>query len=577
MENLLNVIQTYAIPLGLAALLVLILLIIVFRSGRKRRALRRFAALEVEYNELMSIPILYKINKANSLMKMNPNAAQEVEECKHLFDDLLAQQNDIAKVMADAEDATAFNKVKLSHQLMDDLSTMIHEGLATTKKLNERLDLILEEETQKRQEIVSVKEKYRHLKTKIVAQHAALHESYDVFEESFIEIENLFSAFEEWMYASDYQKAQDNSIAVQEKIDQLEKDFAEVPGIYELAKGKIPGLLKDLSDIFQAARQEDVYVEHLEVTKHISFFSDLLKEDLLRLKQGDFAVAKKSLEDVEKQLKSLMEELSKEHKASLDMRELQDYLFNAIDSHIEMVDALLEQKDKVESRFTLPDFAGRIAKLMEDKLKLQERKDKILRTIEHEKIPATTSLLSMRELQLYFEQSKTVYDSLDQDIRQVNADELRAQNQLLKLYLIMNDVQIRIRRRLLSSISEKYESDLKTAYDYTDQIQDLLSRPILDIPVLNATVDEAIDYIYKLHNNINNLVGVVDMCENAIVFANKYRAYVPEIDAELTRAEISFNNGEYTQSLAMLIKAIDKYRPNTAYEEMIKNNAASAR
>ena len=70
---------------------------------------------------------------------------------------------------------------------------------------------------------------------------------------------------------------------------------------------------------------------------------------------------------------------------------------------------------------------------------------------------------------------------------------------------------------------------------------------------------------------------MVDMCENSIVYANKYRAYVPDIDSELTKAELAFNNGEYTQSLTMIINAVDRFKPNAHYEEMIKNNAQSAR
>ena len=72
-------------------------------------------------------------------------------------------------------------------------------------------------------------------------------------------------------------------------------------------------------------------------------------------------------------------------------------------------------------------------------------------------------------------------------------------------------------------------------------------------------------------------MGVVDMCEDSIVYANKYRAYVPDIDSELTKAELAFNNGEYTQSLTMIINAVDRYKPDSRYEEMIKKNAKSAR
>ncbi|WZU02928.1 septation ring formation regulator EzrA [Erysipelothrix sp. D19-032] len=147
----------------------------------------------------------------------------------------------------------------------------------------------------------------------------------------------------------------------------------------------------------------------------------------------------------------------------------------------------------------------------------------------------------------------------------------------MKLYLIINDVQVRMKKRSLPMISESYREDVEKAQLYTRQISDILKHDMIEVETLNKTVDEAIDYTYKLHNNVNNLVGAVDMCENAIVYANKFRAFVPDIDAELTRAELAFNNGEYTQALTTVINAIDKYRPNTTYEEMIRDNAKSAR
>ena len=71
-------------------------------------------------------------------------------------------------------------------------------------------------------------------------------------------------------------------------------------------------------------------------------------------------------------------------------------------------------------------------------------------------------------------------------------------------------------------------------------------------------LQEAIDFVYQLYNNANNLVGIAIMVENAIVFGNRYRSSYPEIDSELTRAELSFQNGEYTKALKIAIQCIEK-------------------
>ncbi len=74
---------------------------------------------------------------------------------------------------------------------------------------------------------------------------------------------------------------------------------------------------------------------------------------------------------------------------------------------------------------------------------------------------------------------------------------------------------------------------------------------------------------------MNNVVGTVVMVENTIVFGNRYRSTYADIDTELTRSELSFRNGEYTQALTTAIATIEKIHPGN-YESMIKENAKSA-
>ena len=56
------------------------------------------------------------------------------------------------------------------------------------------------------------------------------------------------------------------------------------------------------------------------------------------------------------------------------------------------------------------------------------------------------------------------------------------------------------------------------------------------------------------------------MAENAIVIGNMYRSSYPEIDSELTRAELAYRNGEYTQALTIALNTIRKVHPETIDE-----------
>jgi septation ring formation regulator len=74
---------------------------------------------------------------------------------------------------------------------------------------------------------------------------------------------------------------------------------------------------------------------------------------------------------------------------------------------------------------------------------------------------------------------------------------------------------------------------------------------------------------------VNNLVGTVEMIENAIVYGNKYRSLDPELDTQLTRAELLYRNGDYTQGIKVAIAAIEAVQPKH-FEGLIKENAKSA-
>jgi septation ring formation regulator len=147
--------------------------------------------------------------------------------------------------------------------------------------------------------------------------------------------------------------------------------------------------------------------------------------------------------------------------------------------------------------------------------------------------------------------------------------------QLVKLQIIMNQMQVKIRRYKLPNISTAYEEDMNKANTYIHHLEVLLKETPISIQLLNSTLQEALEFIYKLYNNVNNVVGTVVMVENTIVFGNRYRSTYEDIDSELTRSELCFRNGEYTQALQIAISTMEKIHPGN-YESIVRENAKSA-
>ena len=557
--------------------LVLLIVIVYFRFMMKSRYQREFDGLEIRYNELMSIPVLFKINKASGLAKVTPEVSDHVEHCKSIFEDLNKRQDELSEMMAEAEDAIAYGKLKVAKVSLGDLSDLIEETLEITKDLDYSLDQLLEQERQQRVEITELKELFRNLKHKMNDNSNLYADSFITLELKTKEIEHNFSVFEEWMFASNFEKARTISEETYELVKLLGNYLDVIPQLYEQTKRVIPSMLESVSKLYQTVKVDDVFVDHLEVARNIGMISEILKDDLVRIGQCDLEVAQTSIDESKKRLEQLRVSLEKEDHAHRELQTQTNLTFDKLEALEVGVEYLAETMTEDSIRFNLEDHEATILEYQVAVERFKDIKEKLERMTSQERLPASTVLVSLLEMKQDLEFLDGRFNESKQLVEKAKADEIRAQQQLLKLFLIINDVQVRIRNRAVESISETYHEDLIIANNYTRQIKTLLTEEVIDVTTLNATVAEAIDYIYKLHNNVNNLVGVVDMCENALVYANKFRAYVPDIDDELTRAELAYNNGEYTSALTTIINSIDRYKPNINYEEMIQNNAKSAR
>lgn len=556
---------------------VLLVVMLYVRFLRRRRYQRQFDGFEIRYNELMSIPVLFKFNKASGLAKVTPEVSDEVKRCKIIYEDLNKRQDELTEMMAEAEDAIAFNKLKAAKLHLSDLSDLLEDTLTITQDLDKSLDQLLEQERQQRVEITELKERFRNLKMKMNDNSNLYAESFITLEMRTKEVEHNFSVFEEWMFASNFEKAKELSLENYDLVVLLDDYLERIPGLYEQAKGVIPRMLELVSKNYQIAKLDDVFVDHLEVAKNIGLITEVLKDDLVRISQCELDEAQESMEETKKRLEQMKLGLEKEQVSHHDLKEQSQMTFDKLETMDLSVLDLSTTAESDAERFNLSEH---VAQLQEYREAIQRFKDievKIVRMRDEERVPASTILVSMLEMKQDLEMLDVRLDETRSLVLKAKADEIRAQQQLQKLYLIINDVQVRIKARAIRSISDTYTEDLVQANLYTKQIKRILSVEKIDVTTLNATVSEAIDYIYKLHNNVNNLVGVVDMCENALVYANKFRAYVPDIDDDLTRAELAYNNGEYTSALTTIINSIDRYKPNINYEEMILNNAKSAR
>lgn len=575
MDTVLKYLSDIRIVIAIAAVVVLIIIWFIVQKIRSNKFRHQLEELEVRYNTIKSVPLSFKLNKAVAISRVEPDTMQKVTQTKDDFDKAEANLKQISQQLADTEDEILAGKLKKVKPDLADLEASILLGEQQVSSLDKFLDSILEKETAQRQEVTELKNHFRDLRNTAAENQSQLSYIWPTIEQNISDTEKMFSAFEEWMYASDFEKANAELDNIRESISRLESMIQSLPDLLSDARGVVPKMAEVLHQDYTTARDGGVYLDHLQIDKNLKVITAGLKEDLAGIKDGNLNGVREHLDDYKVRLTQMDQAVKKESESFMELKKFAgetETLFHETERNAKYIDDLYA---RLKPRLGLSDMEERIGRQKDRLETVSAKMPKVFQTYQENQSPASSVMASMKELNQEITVCNSGFKELRAEIDNTAGGEDRARKQLVKLQVIMNQMQVKIRKYKLPSISQQYEEDMAKANEYIHSIDRLINAPTLNVQLLSSTLKEAIDFIYKLYNNVNNVVATVIMVENTIVFGNRYRSTYADIDSELTRSELCFRNGEYTQALSIAIATIEKIHPGN-YENMIKENAKSA-
>ncbi len=575
MDTVLKYLSDIRIVIAIAAVVVLIIIWFIVQKIRSNKFRHQLEELEVRYNTIKSVPLSFKLNKAVAISRVEPDTMQKVTQTKDDFDKAEANLKQISQQLADTEDEILAGKLKKVKPDLADLEASISLGEQQVSSLDKFLDSILEKETAQRQEVTELKNHFRDLRNTAAENQSQLSYIWPTIEQNISDTEKMFSAFEEWMYASDFEKANAELDNIRESISRLESMIQSLPDLLSDARGVVPKMAGVLHQDYTTARDGGVYLDHLQIDKNLKVIMAGLKEDLAGIKDGNLNGVREHLDDYKVRLTQMDQAVKKESESFMELKKFAgetETLFHETERNAKYIDDLYA---RLKPRLGLSDMEERIGRQKDRLATVSAKMPKVFQMYQENQSPASSVMASMKELNQEITVCNSGFKELRAEIDNTAGGEDRARKQLVKLQVIMNQMQVKIRKYKLPSISQQYEEDMAKANEYIHSIDRLINAPTLNVQLLSSTLKEAIDFIYKLYNNVNNVVATVIMVENTIVFGNRYRSTYADIDSELTRSELCFRNGEYTQALSIAIATIEKIHPGN-YENMIKENAKSA-
>lgn len=563
--------ETMLILIAVCAVIVIISTVLIIKNTHKSELKKMLSKLYVRFNAVKSIPVIFKLNKAKIMAKNDEDQNNIIQSCFEKYEKTEKELNIIQDLLNNIEDEVIYSKYKEAKKALNECEEKIKLCEDDINEIDSFLEEFSKKENDQREYATNLKEKYRVVKNTINENSNLLSIAYDGIMNKLSECEELFSSSEENMYASEFEEAGESLKKIDEILEAIKVNANAIPKCVKDTKGVLPVMLDEAKREFALTKQRGVFVEHLDIDNKLETIETNLNEDVKKLLLGETEGVRSHCHEAKKTLNELIEFLSEENKSYKQAKLACDKAQEHIDDLIKTESYVRDAYQKDSEKFDLEDLTPALDKLKNRIEDYTERQRVLSNGLALANKAASEILLEADSLCEEIENDSKELYSYKATVDKSSDGESRANSQLMKLQLVVAEVETKIAEYRLPNISSTYVDDLNKSREYINQLKNIISEIPINIEILNVVLEEAIDFVYKFYNNVNNIVGMAIMVENAIVFGNKYRSTFYEVDRELSKAEFQYLNGEYTKALKTAIACMETLFPDNADKKIMEN------
>ena len=553
------------------ALVALIIIIILISNTKKSNLKKDIGDLNVRFNAVKTVPLAFKLSKAQAMAKRNNDTAEEVKVYYEKYEEAQRHIDQISDMLETIEDDVSSRKYRDAKSALKIALENIEDSEKEVADIDKFLEKFQEEENDQRDTSSRLKEQFRDLKLYVSQNSNNLSIAFDGIKKKIEKVEDLFSSSEEYMYINDYADSWDCLLKIKDSMVDIRDCVLKIPSLIKDTKGVIPALIDEANRKYALTRQRGVYTKHLNIDERLNEVSSSVSEDVKVLSEGNLGNVEANAISQKEKLNTLLGELDYENKCYGEVKNIGDTITKSLNELASLHNYVSGAYKKDKERFGIENIDAYIKESEEHLASLKADYIAFNEDLADNNMPSSELL----------KQGNTILEKAKLDIEKLSSykanfdkntsDEKRAKTQLMKLQVVLNEVEVKVLEYHLPTIANSYHDDLLASKQRIEKIKNLLAAVPINIEELNTTLDEAIDFIYKFYNNVNNIVGMAIMVENAIVFGNKYRSTYPEVERDLSKAEFSYLNGEYTKALTMAIACMEKLFPNKKDNGYLEN------
>lgn len=416
--------------------------------------------------------------------------------------------------------------------------------------LNSDLLVVIKPEEECRQKSLMLKEELRKIKQDYYVKQADLTLVAPSFETVFNKLDDRFKDFESYVESAQYDDANNRLPEISKVLKELANVIKEMPNICVTIQSVIPEKLASLENKYEELLSSGYPLHHLLVKGNI--------EDMRReLNILTNSVQKFELDGVNERLDGMLAQIDdyfnsfeKEKDARVSFESDCDKVYsyaNSIDKkYIRLCNSLPEVKKIYVISEEENAKIGAIKVLVNKAGATKRSLDTFIHSVT--KQPYTILVEKMNLLNDESNSTSQAIDDFDRYLLSLKNDSEVAFNSVSTFDTKMKDAEYYLRLIDIPALNKKYQPDIDRCYELLNQIYTKLNSLPIDVALINQLENELNQVGESVFNSTKEDYQQMLMANGSILFANRDRRHLGEMDATLKQAEGFYFSGEFKKA-----------------------------
>lgn len=542
---------------------ILIVLVLNLIQAKKNRNLKKILEnLDIEKNRIESTPIVPELAKIESYLK-NEKLEVMYNEWKERLEDIKEKQIPrITDMLLEADYTLSQTDYRGVMYKIAKLEMEIYKVRTNSEFLLNEIKEITSSEERNRAIITKMKTTYRELYQKFVSSKAEYGEIAESVSLQFENIAKRFEDFEAVMENNEYTEVAQIVKAIDEMLKHMQIVTDEMPSIVLIAYNILPNKINEVETTYEEMKKLGFPLDYLNVEYNIEEANKKISDVIDRSKVLN-------MEDSLFELKVLMDyfdgvftDFEKEKVNRKVYEETNSSFKRKLENINALVKDIFSKLSEIKELYNLSEEDLELLNKVREDLKGLNADYKVL--LDHTGNNTFAYSKLTKEIEQLVLKLSVIEESLDSTLDTLGSmkeDEVRARQQLEEVKIILKNSKAKMREYNLPIVPKNYYIELSEAGNAIKEIVRELDKKPITIEVLNTRVDTARDLVLKLFSKTKEIMKTAMFAEMAIVYGNRYRSSVDDLDKNLTYAEILYYKGEYQRSLELTINALNRIEP----------------